>query len=75
MRHVFIALKMGWKGEREVIWFDSYLYTLEQARAQFKAFRGVTQRGYDYTGYEFAGEKYHDYQYLGEFEDEDMPQN
>lgn len=73
MRHVFRATKIGWERESEGIWFDSELYTREEAEAQFKPFQGTTQRGYPYTGYEFQGQKYHDYAYLGEFPDDDMP--
>ena len=75
MRHVFRALKMGWGKEQEGIWFDSDDYTKEQAEAEFKPFQGTTKRGYPYTGYEYDGQKYHQYQYLGEFEDNQMPKN
>ena len=75
MRHVFRATKIGWKGEQEGIWFDSALYTKEEAVAEFKPYQGTTQRGYPYTGYEYDGEKYHDFMYVGEFEDDKMPHN
>ena len=73
MRHVFEATKLGWEQERDGVWFDADLYSEEEARAQFKPYEGVTQRGYPYTGYEFDGEKYHDFRYLGLFEDDAMP--
>ncbi len=75
MRHVFRATKIGWERESEGVWFDSNLYTKEEAEAQFKPYEGTTQRGYPYTGYEFQGQKYHDYAYLGEFPDDDMPKD
>ncbi len=75
MRHVFRATKMGWDKEREGIWFDSSQYTEEEARKQFKEYEGVTPRGYPYTGYEYDGQKYHDIQYLGEYEDDKMPRD
>lgn len=60
------------------MWFDSDQYTKEQAEAEFKPYQGTTQRGYPYTGYEYDGVKYHDFHdftYLGEYEDDDVPKN
>ena len=75
MKHLFKATKLGWKKEQEGIWFDAEDYTAEEARAEFKPYEGTTQRGYPYTGYEYDGQKYHDITYLGEFEDDELPQN
>ena len=36
MKHVFKALKMGWTGEQEGVWFDADQYTKEEAIAEFK---------------------------------------
>jgi len=73
MRHVFKATKIGWAEEKEGVWFDSNYYTLEEAWAEFKEYEGITQQGYPYTGYEYDGQKYHDVVYVGEFEDDEMP--
>lgn len=51
MRHVFKATKLGWESEKEGVWFDSDQYSAEEAKAEFKPYEGVTQRGYPYTGY------------------------
>ena len=75
MRHVFRATKLGWNAESEGVWFDTSLYSKEEAEAQFKPFEGTTQRGYPYTGYEYDGQKYHDVLYLGEYEDDKIPRN
>ena len=75
MKHVFRATKIGWGSEKEGVWFDSNQYTKEEAEAQFKPYQGVTQRGYSYTGYEYDGQKYHDVTYVGEYEDDQLPQN
>ena len=75
MRHVFRATRIGWDQEQEGVWFDSDHYTKEEAEAEFKPYQGTTQQGYPYTGYEYDGQKYHDYSYLGEYEDDQMPQN
>ena len=73
MRHVFKATKIGWDREKEGIWFDSDIYTKEEAEQMFEPYQGITQDGYPYTGYEYDGEKYHDVTYLGEYPDDDMP--
>ena len=75
MRHVFKATKIGWDEEQEGVWFDSDFYSKEEAEAEFKPYQGTTQRGYPYTGYEYDGEQYHDVTYMGEFDDDDLPQN
>ena len=75
MKHVFKATKLGWKGEKEGVRFDSDWYSVEEAQAEFKPYQGVTQGGYPYTGYEYDGQKYHDITYLGEVEDDEVPRN
>ena len=75
MKHIFRATKLGWAEETEIIWFNSDMYTKEEAEAQFKPYQGTTQNGYPYTGYEYDGQKYHDYYYIGEFKDEDLPEH
>ena len=75
MKHLFRATKIGREKEQEGIWFDSDYYTEEEARKQFKPYDGVTQKGYDYTGYEYDGERYHNINYLGEFNDDELPRN
>lgn len=74
-RHVFRATKIRWDQEQEGVWFDSAKFTKEEAEAEFKPYKGTTQRGYPYTGYEYDGQKYYDYLYLGEYEDDKMPRN
>ena len=75
MRHVFRATKLGWEREKEGVWFDSGCFTKEEVEAEFKPYKGTTQRGYPYTGYEYDGQRYHDFTYLGEFKDDKMPKN
>lgn len=75
MKHLFRATKMGWKEEKEGIWFDSDVYSKEKAQAEFKPYKGTTERGYPYTGYEYDGQKYHDVTYLGEFADNELPKS
>ena len=56
MRHVFKAQKLGYGDDKtEGVWFDADDYTKEEAEAEFKPYQGVTQKGYDYTGYEYDG--------------------
>lgn len=73
MRHIFRAQKLGWKKDEDIVWFDTKDYTKEEAASQFKPFAGLTQKGYPYTGYEFGGEKYHHFSYVGTCEDNKMP--
>ena len=75
MKHLFKATKIGWEKEKEGIYFDSDDFTAEEAKEQFKEYQGTSQKGYPYTGYEYDGQKYHDVHYLGEFEDDELPQN
>ena len=73
LNHVFKAQKQGWDKEYDGIWFNSNYYTKEQAASEIKPFQALTQRGYPYTGYEFDGQKYYKYTYLGLFESDKMP--
>lgn len=76
MKYLFRTKKLGWDEEREGVWFDSEMYTREEAEAQFVPYEGRTYDGYPYTGYEFEGEKLYSYDYIGEFESvDDMPKN
>lgn len=75
MKHVFKATKIGWDKEQDGVWFDADYYTKEEAEAEFKPYQGTTQRGYPYTGYEYDGAKYHDFTYLGEYENDNIPKN
>ena len=75
MQHVFRVKKLGWSNEREVICFDSDEYTASEAKALFKEYRGVTQKGYPYTGYEYNGERFYEVNYLGEFKNAEVPKN
>lgn len=75
MYHLFRATRLGYKQDRDGIYFDSKRFTKEQAEAQFKPYNGITQRGFPYVGFEYDGIKYHDYQYLGEFSKKNMPHN
>lgn len=73
MKHVFKAQKIGWDAEQEGVWFDANQYTKEEATAEFKPYEAISQKGYPYTGYEYDGQKYHHFTYLGEFEDDECP--
>ena len=75
MKHVFKATKLGWAEEKEGIWFHADDFTEEEAKAEFKPYKGYTQDGYPYTGYEYDGQKYHDVTYLGKYEDDRVPKN
>ena len=74
--HVFKATKMGWDNESEGVWFDTDLYTREQAEAQFVPVEKMCEKNggyYPYTCYEYDSQTYHHYVYLGIFDYEHMP--
>ena len=73
MRHIFKAKIIGWEEEEEGVWFDSDDYTKEEAEEEFKPYEGRTKDGFPYTGYEFDGQKYYEFKYMGEYPDDDMP--
>ena len=76
MRHVFKATRMGWDMEEDGIWFDAEMYSKEEAEEQFIPVEKMTQKNghwFLYTAYEYDGILYHHYQYMGLFEDDDMP--
>ena len=75
--HVFIGTLLGWESIQEYIWFDTSLYSKESAEAQFVECYGQTTKAngetYDYTYYEYDGQKYYKVSYVGEFDWEDRP--
>ena len=73
-KHVFKATRIGWKQEEDIIWFDADVYSREEAEAQLEPYQGHTFDGWPYTGYRFDGVDYHHYEYLGNLEDDEMPE-
>jgi len=75
-KHCFVAKRMGWNAERDMILFDSNLYTQEEAFAQFKKVKKETLKNnhwYPYTAYEYNGVMYHDVGYLGIHDENNLP--
>ena len=75
-RHVFKATKMGWDKEADGVWFDAEAYSKEEAEAQFNPTQKEALKNdhwVPYTAYEYDGETYHDIQYKGIFDEDDMP--
>lgn len=75
MRHVWKATVQGtaWNEEYEGIWFDSSLYTREEAESEMKGFIRYDDDGNMYDCYIYDGREYSEIEYLGEFEDDEMP--
>ena len=77
MKHVFKGTKLGWKREQEGIWFDSDHYTKEEAESEFVEKTGYTEKAngesYPYTYYEYDGQKYYKVNYIGEYEEDNLP--
>lgn len=75
-KHVFKATKMGWSGDADCVWFDADLYSKEEAYAQFTPVQKESlknNRWVTYTAYEYDGETYHHIQYMGIFDEDEMP--
>lgn len=64
---------MGKRERRHLV--DSEYYSKEDAEAEFEPYQGITKQGYSYTGYRYEGQEYHDVDYLGEFSDDELPNN
>lgn len=78
MKHVFKALKEGYKKEYDAVWFDADYYTVEEASSQFIEHNKEVlknNRCYDGKYYEYDGVNYHDYHYIGTYEDNNLPQS
>ena len=76
MRHVFRCVQKGWDGETEGVWFDTDLYTREEAEAQFVPVDKMIQKNghwFPFTFYEYDGQTYYSVEYLGIYDDDNMP--
>lgn len=73
MRHVWKATVDAWAGDYDGIWFDSSLFTREEAEAEMSNFIRYDDYGHPYTCYVYDDREYSEIEYLGEFEDDDMP--
>ena len=75
-RHVFIATRLGWDENKDVVWFDADKYTREEAESHFVPVACMTEKkvGYvPYTAYDYDGVRYHDFHYVGLRDEENMP--
>ncbi len=75
MKHVILAIRMGWDEEKEVITFDADQFTKEEAMAQFEEYIGRKDGIYPYTAYQYNGTKYYKIQYIGKVADNKVPRN
>lgn len=75
-RHVFKVIHQGWDKTAEGIWFDADDYTEEEAKAQFQEVQKESFKNdhwVTYTAYDYQGELFYDVQYLGVFDEDNMP--
>lgn len=76
-RHVFKCVHQGWDKRTEGIWFDAEYYTKEEAWAQFAEVERMTEKpwggSYPYKAYEYEGELFYSVEYLGVFDEDNMP--
>ena len=76
--HWFVAQRMGWEKEQDVVWFDANQYSMEEAEAQFRPVQKTTMKNnhcFPYTAYEYDGVLYHHYRYMGYCDEKDLPRN
>ena len=75
-RHVFRCVHQGWDSRTEGIWFDADYYTEGEARAQFvevEKYTDKNNKSYSYTAYEYQGELFYEVEYMGVFDEDNMP--
>ena len=75
MKHVILAIPMGWDKNKQVITFDADQFTREEAMAQFEEFNGRKDGMHLYTAYKYNGTKYYKIQYIGKVPDNKVPRN
>lgn len=78
MKHVFKALKEGYKKEYDAVWFDADYYSIEEASSQFiERQKEVLKNNHWHDGkyYEYDGVNYHNYHYIGTYDDDNLPQS
>ena len=67
--HIIKAKKMGWTEDYVEFSFPVSKYSKDDVIAEFKEVKGETlkanNRWYEYTAYEFNGNRYHHYFYRG----------
>ncbi len=70
MRYIFKGTKKN--GAEEGIFFDSDEFTREEAESNFTPY-SKTSRGRTEEGLEYDGQKYKEVEYIGKFDDFDLP--
>lgn len=75
--HVFKCKKMGYDEEEVGIWFDADVYSERDAKSQFHERYGETKKSngeyYPFTYFEYEGEKFFDVEYVGLFDEDNLP--
>ena len=74
--HVFRCVHQGWDRRTEGVWFDADCYSEEEAKAQFVEVERSTLKNddyYPYKAYEYQGELFYEVEYMGVFDENEMP--
>lgn len=72
-QHVVWVQHFGYEEEQESITFNAAEYTREEVEAFFVPYSFISQKGFQQIGYEYAGEKFYRFSYLGLFPDDKIP--
>ncbi|RIA77930.1 hypothetical protein EI71_00713 [Anaeroplasma bactoclasticum] len=75
--HVFRCKCQGWNNKYVVVCIDAEKFTENEARAQFIAKTGFTEKSngqdYPFTYYEYEGNKYYKVGYWGVYDSDNLP--
>ena len=72
-QHVVWVKHFGYGEEQEAFTFNADEYTREEVEAAFVPYSFISQKGFQQTGYEYEGEKFYRYAYLGIFPEDKIP--
>ena len=74
-KHVVWVKHFGYDEEQEAFTFDYPRYTREDVESFFVPYQFISQKGFQQTGYEYNGEKFYKYKYLGVFPNNKIPKS
>ena len=74
-QHVVWVKHFGYAERQECFTFNESDYCREEIEAMFVPYQFISKKGFERTGYEYCGEKYYDYRYLGVYPEDKIPED
>lgn len=74
-QHVVWVKHFGYSEKQEIFTFNANKYTQEDVESMFVPYQFISQKGFEQTGYEYNGEQFYKYRYLGIFPDDKIPKS